>query len=70
MIYENNYYWGMNSTWWLVWVILLFWIFVVPYDIPFQRRRKDSPLDVLKKRFADGQMTKEEYQAQKDILTK
>jgi len=48
----------------------LFWIFVLPYDIPGQRKRKDTPLDLLKKRFAAGQMTKEEFQSQKDLLMK
>lgn len=70
MIDDNNYYWGMSAIWWIVWVVLLFWIFAIPYDIPGQRKRKDSPLDVLKKRFASGQMTKEEFLIQKEILLK
>ena len=70
MIEDNNYYWGMNAIWWIVWVVLLFWIFAVPYDVPGQRRRRDSPLEVLKKRFASGQITKEEFLNQKEILLK
>ena len=70
MIEDNNYYWGMSTIWWIVWIVLLFWIFAIPYDIPGQRRRKDSPLEILKKRFAAGQMTKEEFLNQKEILLK
>ena len=70
MIEDNNYFWGMNAIWWIVWVVLLFWIFAVPYDVPGQRRRRDSPLEVLKKRFASGQITKEEFLNQKEILFK
>lgn len=70
MIEDNNYFWGMNAIWWIVWVVLLFWIFAVPYDVPGQRRRRDSPLEVLKKRFASGQITKEEFLNQKEILLK
>ena len=70
MIEDNNYYWGMNAIWWIVWMVLLFWIFAIPYDVPGQRRRRDSPLDVLKKRFASGQITKEEFITQKEILLK
>ncbi len=70
MIDDNNYYWGMSAIWWIVWIVLLFWIFAIPYDIPGQRKRKDSALDVLKKRFAAGQMTKEEFLNQKEILLK
>jgi putative membrane protein len=67
MIYDN-YYWGMNFIWWFVWVIMLIWIFATPYDIPGQRKRKDSPLDLLQKRFALGQITTTEYQERKKIL--
>jgi putative membrane protein len=70
MMDYNDYYLGMSAIWWVIWLILLFWIFAVPYDIPGQRSRKDSPLEILKKRFANGQMTKEEFEAQKDILLK
>ena len=70
MMNYNDYYLGMSAIWWIIWLILLFWIFAVPYDIPGQRSRKDSPLEILKKRFANGQMTKEEFEAQKDILLK
>ncbi len=64
----GHYYWGMNFFWWFIWIILLFWIFAVPYDIPGQRKRKDSPLDILKNRFASGEITKEEYLERKNLL--
>jgi putative membrane protein len=67
MMYYGNYG-GMNLLWWFVWMILLFWIFAIPYDIPGQRRRKDSPLDILQKRFASGEITKEEYHETKHLL--
>jgi len=67
-MFYTNYYGGMNLVWWFIWVILLFWIFATPYDIPGQRRRKDGPLDILKKRFASGQITNDEYQEKKKIL--
>ena len=46
MFYEN-YYGGMNIIWWVIWAALLVWIFAIPYDIPFQRNKKSSPLDIL-----------------------
>ena len=39
MLYDN-YYWGMNFIWWFAWIMLLIWIFAIPYDIPGQRRIK------------------------------
>ncbi len=50
-------------------MILLFWIFATPYDIPGQSRKISSPLDILQKRFAAGKITNAEYQEAKSILT-
>jgi putative membrane protein len=67
MFYSNSY-WGMNFIWWIIWMIMIFWIFATPYNIPGQRTKKDSPLDILQKRFASGQINNEEYQEKKKIL--
>lgn len=67
MFYYNNY-WGMNSIWWFVWIMLFIWIFAIPFNIPGQRFKKDSPLDILQMQFALGQITKDEYQTRKSIL--
>jgi putative membrane protein len=69
MFYNEYSFWGMHMFWWIVWMILLFWIFATPYDIPGQRRTMSSPLDILQKRFAAGKITKEEYQEAKVTLT-
>ena len=69
MFYYTNY-WGMNMIWWVVWFIFIFWIFVTPFNIPGQRRKKDSPLYILQQRFASGQITNDEYQEKKIILEK
>ena len=58
----------MHLIWWFVWIILLLGIFATPYDVSGQRKKKDSPLDILHKRFASGQITTEEYQEKKKIL--
>jgi putative membrane protein len=67
MVYETQI-WGMHLFWWFIWVFLLIWIFATPYDIPGQRSRRLSPLDVLKLRFANGQISSEEYKNSKAIL--
>jgi putative membrane protein len=68
MYYDGYHYWGMHMVWWIVWLVFIFWIFVLPYDIPGQRSKKDGPLELLKKRFATGQINKEEYQEKKKVL--
>ena len=66
--YEGYHYGGMHLIWWIIWVVLIFWIFATPYEIPGARKRKDSPLDILQKRFAGGSITKKEYEERKAIL--
>ena len=69
MVYETQI-WGMHLFWWFVWVALLIWIFATPYQIPGQRSRRNSPLEILRIRFANGQISAEEYQTRKSILEK
>jgi putative membrane protein len=66
MFYNN--FGGMNFVWWIVWAIMIFWIFATPYNIPGQRTRKESALDILQKRFASGAINNEEYQEKKKII--
>jgi putative membrane protein len=68
MLYDGYHFWGMHLLWWGFWVFWLFWIFATPWSIPGQRMRSDSPLDILKKRFAAGQIKNEEYLEKKRIL--
>ena len=67
-MFYSNYYLGMNLVWWLVWMVLMFWIFATPYDVPGQRKRKDSVMTILQQRYATGQMTTEEYKERKRVL--
>jgi len=60
----------MHLFWWILWFIMLFWIFATPYNFPGQRTKKDSPLDILRRRFASGEITKDEYMERKEILEK
>ena len=67
-MYEGNHFWGMHFIWWFVWMILLVWIFALPYDLPGQRNKRSSPLDILQNRYASGHITSEEYQERKKAL--
>lgn len=67
-MYYENIYLGMNIIWWAIWILLLFWIFAIPYDIPGQRRKKDTAFEMLQKRYANGQITEAEYSDKKRIL--
>ncbi|MEO8820652.1 MAG: SHOCT domain-containing protein [Ginsengibacter sp.] len=67
-MYNGYYFGGMHFIWWIIWMGLLFWIFLTPWSVPGERRQKDSPLDILQKRFAAGEITKEQYLDHKKLL--
>lgn len=58
----------MHFFWWVVWIIFIIWIFATSWDIPGKRRKKDTPIEILKKRFANGEINKEEFEEKKKIL--
>lgn len=68
-MYEGYHFWGMHLFWWFLWVVFLFWVFATPYRIPGQRRKSESPIDVLDHRLASGTITNEEYIEKKKHLT-
>ncbi|MDQ0594996.1 putative membrane protein [Chryseobacterium ginsenosidimutans] len=42
--------------------------FVTPYDIPGERKKREQPIDLIKKRYASGEIDKEEFEKMKKIL--
>ncbi len=68
MMYDGYHVGGMHLIWWLIWVMFLLTVFVSPYEIPGQRSKRQSPLDILQNRLASGQITNEEYQEKKTLL--
>jgi len=68
ILFISEPYWGMNLVWWFIWFILLMWVFATPYKIPGQRIQKDTPLDILKKRLARGEINTDEYNIKKKLI--
>ena len=63
----DGHYWGMHFFWWIFWILLIAWILLMPYK---KKRKKDTSIDILKKRFASGEITKEEFEETKQLLDK
>ena len=68
MWFDGHHYWGMHWIWWILWIIFLIWIFATPWDLPGQRTKKETPLDILKKRYAAGEIDSEEFEERKKAL--
>ncbi len=76
MMNWGNYGWGMGFGWIFM---VLFWALVIlgiVYIVQAVSRRAGQPgteetsLDILKKRYARGELTKEEFERMKDDLMK
>jgi len=68
MHFYDGHFGGMHLIWWIIWIVFIAWIFFIPADIPYQKTKKENPLDILKKRFAEGFISKEEFEESKKIL--
>lgn len=67
-MHNGHHFWEMHFVWWVFWVIPILWIFATPNKIPVQRTKNDTLLDLLQKRFATGEITKEEFEEKKKFL--
>jgi putative membrane protein len=66
----EEHFWGMHWIWWILWLGFISWIFLTPWDVPGQRRNSNSPLEILKKRYAAGEINKQEYEEMKKTIEK
>jgi putative membrane protein len=76
MMNWGNYGWGMGFGWIfmvLFWALVIFGIVYIVQAISRKTGRQgmvETPLDILKKRYAQGDITKEEFERMKDDLMK
>jgi len=72
----SNYGWGVGFGWIFMiflWALVIFGIMYVVKAISRKTDRQgidETPLDLLKKRYAQGEITKEEFERIKDDLMK
>jgi putative membrane protein len=68
MHHGDGHFWGMHFLWWIVGLFVLIVIFWFLYKTSFRGQKKDDPIQILKIRFANGEILKEEYEESKKIL--
>lgn len=69
MYHYHNYFWGMHLFWWVIGIIIVILIFA-PWNFTRHHQWKDSPMDILKKRLANGEINIEEFEETKKTLQK
>lgn len=62
-------FWGMHLFWWLFWIVLFVGFFSLATPVP-RRRVRETPLGVLQRRYAAGEISTEEYEERKTRLIK
>ena len=69
----NWHNWGLSMMWfiWIPLIILAVWlIFRLAKTEHSSVQKKESPLEILKRRYASGEITSEEYEQRKKVLEK
>ena len=67
MHYAGLSFWGMHLFWWLFWFVVIVALFCTFTPIPHSRRR-ETPLELLQRRYAAGEISTEEYEERKATL--
>jgi putative membrane protein len=69
MYWYDSTFIGMSFLWWVFWVIVLVAFFSLLTPIPRSRvRNYEQPLETLRRRYAAGEITTEEYEDRKARL--
>jgi putative membrane protein len=69
-MHDSNWgFWGMHLFWWLFWIVLFVAFFSLLIPVP-RRRARETPLEVLQRRYATGEISTEEYEERKMRLTR
>jgi len=61
-------FWGMHAFWWFFWIVVIgaaVFLFQAPAGRTTER---ETPLDLLQRRYAAGEISKEEYEERKRTL--
>ncbi len=60
-------FWGMHFFWWLFWVAAVM-LLVSPMTPVSPGRRRETPFQVLQRRYAAGEISTVEYEERKTVL--
>ena len=67
------HFWGMHLFWWLFWMAIIIGFFALMEPVPRSRARvlrarRETPLEILQRRYAAGELTTEDYEKRKAAL--
>ena len=71
MFYDNGFFMGgMHGFWWIFWIALISVLVFYGWGRPSEQRRRprETPLEVLQRRLASGEISPEQYEERKALL--
>jgi len=70
MFHDGWGFFGMHALWWLFWIVLLVGFFSLLTPIPRgeARQLRQTPLEILQRRYAAGEISTQEYDERKAKL--
>jgi putative membrane protein len=71
MFYDGgNYMGGMHGLWWIFWLLIIGAVVYTGWGRPDEqhRRARETPLQVLQRRLASGELSTDEYEKRKALL--
>lgn len=60
--------WMMLIWWFVIIAAIVLFIKLIPSRGEYTHSREESPLDILKKRYANGEISREEYEERRQVL--
>ena len=63
------HWWGMHTFWWIFWIFILAMIFFTPWGSS-KRSSRSSLLHTLRKTYAEGKISTQEFEERKRVLEK
>lgn len=67
-MYDGWWFFGMHMFWWLFWILLLALFFWWLRPGPRVEARRETPLEILQRRYAAGEIPTDEYEERKARL--
>lgn len=67
MYFDGWGFFGMHVFWWLFWILLILAFFLLLTPVP-RHKARETPLQILQRRYAAGELSTQEYEERKARL--
>lgn len=64
---DGGWFWGMHLLWWLFWFLFIAAFFTLLTPVP-RHKVRETPLQMLRRRYAAGEVSTQEYEERKERL--